>query len=563
MEPLLQEQVVARVEGRPDPHDRDIRLLGPRGALAVRGEGRIGEALGVDPRVGCGEQRQRLLPVDEHRDRLRLGPRSGLSEGGVADDPLRGVFVDVGIVEQAELELHQQDAPHRRIQALLGDGSRAHEVQQQVHALLAAELVDAGIEQHAHAPRRVEVLDTPRAGGEHLVADVVVVDELPVGDHDAAEAELLPQQVGDDLPVVGEPDLVDRPPVALEADRHAVVRHHPRRAAADSLAERREVVLEHPARVVLLAAVREVRVLAVALGSAAGEVLRRARDRLRPERVALEALQIRGRDLRYALGVVAERLRLASPAGLGRQVDLRVQRRTDADGAVLLPGDVGEGADDLEVVEGSEAHRLRPLREGPGREGDPGVLDERVARVGADRHGDAVRRLLGQPLQVVAPAGAGPCGRDVVHVEVAHPLAEDHRRGRRLRDRSGGLEQIAVVAELDDRLEHQARLLLERQAREEVGGAFFRREARVLVGVHHPVAVEVAEPGAVGCGREGGLHRKGSREGSRVGNRDARRGRAGHFRPVVATPRMNQRCRNTNSTMIGVITSTDPASSSP
>ena len=124
-----------------------------------------------------------------------------------------------------------------------------------------------------HPLVRVEVLDAPRAGGQHLVTDVVVVDQLPVGEHDAVVAELLAQHPGDDLGVVAEADLLDGHAVDLEADRHPVVGHDRRRAGRDDRRERREVLREPASGVDLLAPVGEVGVLAVLLRPTAGEVL--------------------------------------------------------------------------------------------------------------------------------------------------------------------------------------------------------------------------------------------------------------------------------------------------
>src|SRR5947209_13294603 len=86
--------------------------------------------------------------------------------------------------------------------------------------------------------------------------------------------------------------------VGIQADRDAVVRHDPGGPGRDGGAERLEVLGEPAARVDLLAAVREVRVLAVALRAAAGEVLRGAGDGVRPQPRPLESLQVGGDQLR-------------------------------------------------------------------------------------------------------------------------------------------------------------------------------------------------------------------------------------------------------------------------
>jgi hypothetical protein len=64
-----------------------------------------------------------------------------------------------------------------------------------------------------------------------------------------------------------------------------------------------------------------------------------------------------------------------------------VQGGADADGAVLLPRDVGEPAHRLDVVDRRQSETLRPLRERAGGEAHAGVLDERVPRIGADGDG--------------------------------------------------------------------------------------------------------------------------------------------------------------------------------
>ena len=163
------------------------------------------------------------------------------------------------------------------------DPPLGHQVEQDLHALLPAELVGACVDDELHATVRVEVLHAPRAGREHLVADVVVVHQLPVRDDHAVVPELLAQQAGDDLAVVAEADLLDLLAVDLEPDRHAVVGHDRRGSRIDDGRERLEVVREPATWVDLFAAVGEVGVLAVLLRAAAGEVLARARDAARAE----------------------------------------------------------------------------------------------------------------------------------------------------------------------------------------------------------------------------------------------------------------------------------------
>ena len=77
-----------------------------------------------------------------------------------------------------------------------------------------------------------------------------------------------------------------------QADGLAVVGHDLGRAGREGRLEGDQVVVEVVAGVDLLLAVGEVRVLAVLLRAAAGEVLGHAGDAVRAERLALEAADV-------------------------------------------------------------------------------------------------------------------------------------------------------------------------------------------------------------------------------------------------------------------------------
>ena len=203
--------------------------------------------------------------------------------------------------------------------------------------MLAAELVDACVEGLQHPPFDAQVLDAPGARGPDRAGDRRVVEQPPVGADDAVEAVPLAQQLRDHAPVEAEADLLERGP-----DRHPVVGHDLRRSGLERRLERDQVVVEAAAGIDLLAAVGEVRVLAVLLRAAAGEVLRHARDALRPEALTLETADVGGDHLCCELGVLAEGAGRARPPRLGGEVGRGVQGDADADGDVLLPGDVGE-----------------------------------------------------------------------------------------------------------------------------------------------------------------------------------------------------------------------------
>jgi hypothetical protein len=204
---------------------------------------------------------------------------------------------------RAPFELLAQDAPQRHVQPLLADAARGHEVEEDVVALLPAELVAAGVQDLRHTLVRREVLGTPGARGMHGAEQLLIGDQAPVGADDALEPEAPAQQVRDDALVEAEADLL-----VLGAHRLAVVRHDLAGPRLEGLQERAQVVVERAAGVHLLGAVREVRILPVLLRAAAGEVLRHGGDRSRAERLALESADVGRAQLAGEVGVLAERL---------------------------------------------------------------------------------------------------------------------------------------------------------------------------------------------------------------------------------------------------------------
>lgn len=318
---------------------------------------------------------------------------------------------------------------------------------------------------------------TPRRGPGRAGEDRGVVDESPVGADDAVEAVALPQESGDDRLVEAEADLF-----VLGADGHAVVRHDLARAGLEGGLERLQVRLELAAGVDLLATVREVRVLAVLLGAAAREVLRHGRDGVGAELGALEAADVGGAHATGELGVFTEGLQRARPAGLGGEVDLRVQRHADADRRVLLAGDVAELLDERLVADGCEAHGLGPHRERAGEHARERVVGIRVTRIGRDRHGDAEAGRGRSLLQAVVPLGDElRRGRGLQHIEVVHETARDVVVGRRQPEHVVALRERAVFTGGDHRLEEEPGLLFERHLREEDLDALGDGQVRVAV----------------------------------------------------------------------------------
>ena len=129
----------------------------------------------------AGERQRRCLSlstgcpihgaVRQHRDRRALRGVAGGAELRRADDRVGGFGVDERVVEEAERELLAQQAPRRGVETLLGDLAVGDELEQQLGARLAAELVGSGIQDLLHALARRQVLDAPRAGRERLAED--------------------------------------------------------------------------------------------------------------------------------------------------------------------------------------------------------------------------------------------------------------------------------------------------------------------------------------------------------------------------------------------------------
>ena len=380
-----------------------------------------------------------------------------------ADEGVRGVRVDEGAVEQAEPELLQQQPAGGDAQPGLADAAGADEVHEHLRAELAAELVDAGVQGLDHAVFEAEVLDAPERARQ----------DAPVGADDAVEAELVAQQVGDDLAVEAEADLL-----VLGADRHAVVGHQLGDAGLDQLAEGLQVLGEPAARIDLLAPVGEVRILAVQLRAAAGEMLGHGGHGLATEPGPPQAADVGRAEASGHLGARTERLQLPRPARLGAQVDLRVERDPDADREVLATDEVGEPLDQCFVVEGREAEQVGELRERAREQRGGRVVREGVPRIARQRHRNAGAAAQGFGLDGVVPLGdlAGRGRGEDVHV--VDPAVED-LPGRRRAHHARGVE----VADGRHRLEHQARLVLEFEAVDEIGDPGLGVEGRVLVRV--------------------------------------------------------------------------------
>ena len=257
------------------------------------------------------------------------------------------------------------------------------------------------------------------------------------------------------------------------------------------------MVGESPSGIDLLAPVGKVRVLPVLLRPAAGEVLPRAGDARGP-RAPLETLEVGQPELGDEVGVLAERAGLAGPPRLRREVERRVEGSADADRDVLLPRDVGERPHGVGVAQRGEAERLGPLREGARGEGDPGVLDEGVPRVGRDRDRDAVGRGLGDRLERVVPPGRQTRGRRATWtLKWVRCLSSTTMRVGDLLIAPGSSRTEPSAPASMTVWNIRPTFSSRREPPEEVVDACLDVEPGVLVGVHPAVAVEVAVGDAV------------------------------------------------------------------
>ena len=102
-------------------------------------------------------QRQQRCTIDlvvgEQGEAAALGGAAAVDELHRAGVAQGSRLVDVGVVEEPELELHPQQPPGRRIDARFVDVASGHELGEQRRPGLTAELVDAGVDR-LHDPAR-------------------------------------------------------------------------------------------------------------------------------------------------------------------------------------------------------------------------------------------------------------------------------------------------------------------------------------------------------------------------------------------------------------------------
>lgn len=142
-----------------DAEHCDVGELGALDDLGAPAERLRREALGVHAQAFAQRQGGSTGVVAQDRARRRLRRASRLARLRCAHEPRGRVDVDERGVEEAEPHLLAQHAAGGGVDALLGDAALGHEVEEHVDRVLAAELVDAGIEGSEHPVLVGEVLD--------------------------------------------------------------------------------------------------------------------------------------------------------------------------------------------------------------------------------------------------------------------------------------------------------------------------------------------------------------------------------------------------------------------
>ena len=406
-----------------------------------------------DPGRGRGVQRERAVVAQQHHRPLRRRA-GGVAVVGAAEDLGGGVNVDVGALEQAERELRREHAANRLVEGGLVDLPLRHG---------AREMGEGGIGHgHLHVEAGAKRARPGVGGVGREVLGLQRLDRVGVADHEALEAPLVAQHVGQQpaVPRCGDP-------VEIHVGAHDVGR-----TRVDGGLERREVDVAQ----LRVGDVRVVVVSAAAGRAVAGEVFGAGQDALRPE-VSLEAADLGGGHRGGQHRILPRALDDATPAGVPRDVDHGGERPVDADGAGLARGD---------------SLALLRRRGVPGRGGRDRHREDRaeaVDDVEAEEQRDAQPRVLdGAALQAVGQRG-------VAHEQHRADGARAHAPGHHPRAPGIGLllgrqrGDVEIVGHLlrreEEELGQLTRLLLHRHAPEQVLDALGDGKVRVSVRLGH------------------------------------------------------------------------------
>ncbi len=304
---------------------------------------------------------------------------------------------------------------------------------------------------------------------------------------------MAPQQIRDDLAVETKPHLLDGLPILGQAQGHGVIGHHGGHPGLEGTLEGHQVVSKLAAGVDLLLAPGVVGIQPVLLGTGPGEVLDHGDHALLAYPLAplLEALDV---GLDQGLGeqvVFPEGAVDAAPARLGREIRLGREGLVDADGTVLLTGDVAKALHQGSIADGGQPQGLGPLGEGPGTDaGGVRIMGEVVAGIRAHRHGDAESHPFQQGLQGVVVCGDGRRITGHAGDEGVDPVLAQHLvHGREVHPPRPVQHQGAV--------HHQPCLLGQGEPAHQIPGPLGGAEAPVLVGGQGAAAIEILELQAV------------------------------------------------------------------
>ena len=197
------------------------------------------------------------------------------------------------------------------------------------------------------------------------------------------------------------------------------------------------------------------------------------------------------------LKIFTERIDKAHPARLGAKVNLRAERRGDAERTVFFRRILREPADNLGVKARGKTDTLRPLADVTAGSFKlyAAAAARTVARVGGNVHRDAVRHAFGKLLQLIVPL----CGSLRVfyrnHEDVANVLFVHEFLllvGKRIRRDICFRVLLAVICtaeraerhgrhRLVRRIEHKARNLLCCQAGSKVCGALLNGQTPIFI----------------------------------------------------------------------------------
>ena len=205
---------------------------------------------------------------------------------------------------------------------------------------------------------------------------------------------------------------------------------------------------------------------------------------------SLEAVHIGAGHVRVQGGILAESAVEAAPARFCGQVDLRAQRRGDAQCAVFLGCYPAELLYEGRVEGGGHAERRGP--EGNPAAGTQVELGRRggfVARVGRVVGRDTVAERLGELLHVIVPAGG--------HFGAFHRGHEDGSEVVLREELTLCVSDFRCAHGLVAAVQHQAGDFLDGKLGGQILGTGFGGKPPVLVGVQRAIAVQILEGEAV------------------------------------------------------------------